>query len=98
MFVIACLVLPSMVKLSHVLQHDHNHVVCIEKNQVHFHNIEYDCEFYKFNVNHNLIFEHFNYDVNKSSETNTSEIAYYAFLKSHQQLSSFLRGPPQHLV
>lgn len=88
------LVLPSLVKLSHAIEHDHEHVVCKEKNQVHFHNIEYDCEFYKFNINHNLFFELFDYKVKSSSETNTSEIAYYTFLKSHQQLTSFLRGPP----
>lgn len=98
LFVIAGLVLPSLVKLTHAIQHDHEHVVCIEKNQVHFHNVEYDCEFYKFNINHNLIFQCFNYEVKSNSESITSEIAYYTFLKSHQQLTSFLRGPPQHLV
>ncbi len=96
--VIACLVMPAMVKLSHAIHHNHDHVVCIEKDQVHFHNIEYDCEFYKFNINHSLFIEHYEYEVASNPETCTLEIAYYNYLNGHQQLTAFLRGPPQYLV
>ncbi|MCK8480675.1 hypothetical protein [Psychroserpens algicola] len=91
------MVLPSVVKLSHAITHDHQHEVCIEKNQTHFHKVDFDCEFYKFKINQNLFFEFTNYNIESSSYTNTSETAYYTYLKSHKQLTSFLRGPP-HLM
>nr|WP_321235436.1 hypothetical protein [uncultured Psychroserpens sp.] len=88
------LILPSAVKLSHAITHDHDHEVCLEKNQTHLHNVDFDCEFYKFKINQNLFFEFVNYDFESSLYSNTYETAYYTYLKSHQQLTSFLRGPP----
>lgn len=94
LLVTVCLVLPTLVKLSHTLEHDHEHNVCIEKDQVHFHDSEYDCEFYKFNLNHNLVLVTFEYEITNNTEVNTTETSYYSFLNSHQQSISYLRGPP----
>lgn len=88
------LILPSAVKLSHAITHDHDHEVCFEKNETHLHNVDFDCEFYKFKINQNLFFEFINYDFNSNFHLNTTEIAYYSYLKSHKNLTSFLRGPP----
>ncbi len=93
LLVIACLILPLSIKLSHVFSH-HEHEVCIAKDQSHFHEIDLDCDFYKFKINQNLFFEFINYDLKSTLENNTSIITYYTYLKSNQQLTSFLRGPP----
>ncbi len=86
-------VLPVAVKFTHALNH-HEHEVCIGINQSHFHEVDLDCEFYKFKINHNLYVSKFNYEVNSNFLIHTSEIAYYTFLKSQRQLTSYLRGPP----
>ena len=90
---ILCLVLPIAVKFTHILS-DHEHEVCSVENQFHFHEIDMDCEFYNFNINHITTIEFHNYDIHKLNETLNSESTYYSFLKSHNQLTSRLRGPP----
>ena len=88
------LILPSVVKFSHALNHDHEDEVCIVENQTHFHNIEFDCEIYKFKFNNELQFHVFTYDFNNIIPNCSSSNIYYSYLKSHQQLTSHLRGPP----
>ncbi len=88
--------LPIAVKFTHLLKH-HEHEICLIENQSHFHEIDLDCEFYKFKINHNSIFEFFNYELKTTTETSTTKVNYYSFLKSHKQLTSSLRGPP-HLT
>jgi hypothetical protein len=40
---------PSVVKMQHVFE-NHKHEVCKGEKQSHFHEIDFDCEFYKFNL------------------------------------------------
>ena len=90
---VLCLILPIGVKITHLFQ-DHDHDVCVVQNQTHFHEVDLDCEFYKFKINHNSLFEFFNFELKPITEVETSIITYYSFIKSHKQLSSSLRGPP----
>jgi len=97
LFVIACLLTPIVVKSAHIFS-DHEHEVCVGKNQSHFHEIDMDCEFFKYKINHNLYFTFINYELKIDFKSQTTETEYYAYLKGHQQLTSFLRGPPSLLM
>jgi len=91
---VVCLVLPSVVKFSHLFTH-HEHEVCIGKNQSHLHELDLDCEFYKFNLSNSFYVkseEYFKLTINLPSLLLNTE--YHSFLKSHQQLTTYLRGPP----
>ncbi|WP_426430540.1 hypothetical protein ACPX19_13390 [Winogradskyella sp. HB-48] len=87
--------LPSAVKLSHVFNH-HKHEVCKNDSNstTHFHEIDLDCEFYKFKLNTNYYSGFYTYETiiqNNFSKLNACE---YLFLRTHQQNTSHLRGPP----
>lgn len=96
-FVLAMtILLPSAVKINHIFTH-HNHSVCNDDTNAdtHFHQSDFDCEFYKFKLNHNQYFVVNNIDdvseLNQYSEINVFK---YTFT-SRNQLTKFLRGPPQ---
>ncbi|WGD34615.1 hypothetical protein [Olleya sp. YS] len=92
--VLLAVLFPSAVKFAHVLE-QHEHEVCIDNSTTHMHEVDFDCEFYKFKLttqyyslleSDDLILED-----NYSKICNTS----YNFRYNHQQLSYSLRGPPQ---
>jgi hypothetical protein len=91
--IVACLLLPTGIKISHVFSH-HEHEVCIGENQSHFHEIDMDCEFYKFNLNNNFYFKVVDYSIDFKIKTQTVNVKNYVYLKDHQYLSTYLRGPP----
>lgn len=93
LLIVLCLVFPYAVKFSHAFSH-HEHEVCLGENQSHFHEIDIECEFYKFKFNPSLFFGLVNYEFDKTIPINKLSNAYYAYLKSHQQFTSYLRGPP----
>ena len=94
--VLVCAVLfPSVVKLSHVYNH-HEHFVCTDDvdHSTHLHQIDIDCEFYKFKLN-NHFYAELAYSNNTSHEIyNKTNLSYYIFLRTHQQHTSHLRDPP----
>lgn len=91
--IVACLLLPTGIKISHVLS-DHDHEVCIGKNQSHFHEIDMDCEFYKFNLSNNFYLKVVDYSIDFKIKTQTVNVKNYVYLKDHQHPSTYLRGPP----
>lgn len=93
LLIVLCLVLPSVVKFTHIFAH-HEHEVCLGENQSHFHELDMDCEFYKFNLNHQTTLTNFEFvplEVTHDQEVITSG---YLFLSSFQRLHFSLRGPP----
>lgn len=88
------LVLPSLVKLSHAIQHNHDHDVCIEKDQVHFHKLEYDCEFYKFKVQTQSTFNALDYELYSHEDNHHFSLSVYTFLSDYNCPLIALRGPP----
>lgn len=88
------LLLPSIVKFTHTLS-NHEHEVCLEKNQTHFHHLDLDCDFYKFKIQN----EHLSQLVDNivfSNEVNHKIISLnYLFLSDNERLHLSLRGPPQ---
>ncbi len=91
------LLAPSLVKFNHIFE-NHKHEVCIDYSTSHLHEIDLDCEFYKFdkvNEYHNTL--DYNYESFTSIFPNTN-FSYYNFLSSHQQLNFSLRGPPSLFI
>ncbi|WP_052461047.1 hypothetical protein [Psychroserpens mesophilus] len=93
LLIVVCLVLPSVVKFTHVFAH-HEHEVCLGENQSHLHELDSDCEFYKFNINHNTILSNFEFVTLEVHENQSIIASRYLFLSSFQKLHFSLRGPP----
>ncbi|GAA3589174.1 hypothetical protein GCM10022396_03080 [Flavivirga amylovorans] len=90
---VVTLLVPTVVKFAHVFSH-HEHEVCLGEAKTHLHEIDLDCEFYKFKLS-NQYLHLFEYDdiINISSYFKIP-ILIYKFLNNHRQLSFSLRGPP----
>ena len=93
MLLLVTIVLPSVIKFVHIFE-DHKHEVCTNQSDTHFHEVEIDCEFYKFNLNTIISF------ISSSSEIIIPEVNYkittsqYLFVSDFQRLPFSLRGPP----
>ena len=88
--------LPSAVKLTHVFNH-HEHEICEsdDESKTHFHESDLDCDFYKFKLNKNQFFVLSKYRKKAEFPFSKQTLEYYISYNNHQQLSTFLRGPPQ---
>ncbi|WP_372938126.1 hypothetical protein [Seonamhaeicola sp.] len=91
--IVATFLAPSIIKFAHIFEH-HKHVVCKGGNSTHFHQVDFECEFFKFQLNtHFIIPDEFNECLNISHQYQVP-IATYKFLNKYQPLSLSLRGPP----
>ncbi len=91
--VVACLLLPTALKICHAFT-KHEHVICKGENKSHLHEIDTDCECFKFNLSASL---HINIDNHKTDykvERHLVNVKHYIYSKSHQHPSAYLRGPP----
>jgi len=88
--------LPSAIKLAHIFNH-HKHEVCESdnKSKTHFHKSDLDCDFYKFKLTKNQFFVLSKYDIKTKFPFLSETTNYYISFNNHQQLTRFLRGPPQ---
>lgn len=96
LLLILSVLLPSAVKLSHVFNH-HKHEVCQNDgdiNNTHFHELDLDCEFYKFKLSQNHYFLDYNYEESPELSSTIQTISYYRSLYKLQLTTRFLRGPP----
>ncbi len=84
---------PMATKAMHVFEH-HEHEVCEVTGDTHFHNLDLDCEFYKFKIS-NTFYSSFVYkpDYTKQEFSNVTTL-YYLYIWSHEKSTSNLRGPP----
>lgn len=88
--------LPTAVKLSHVLNH-HKHEVCSSddsESNTHYHELDLDCEFYKFKLNQNQYFLVYDHDDSLEFSRTSKSLPYYISFHNNQHLTRFLRGPP----
>ncbi|MCB0398789.1 MAG: hypothetical protein KDD26_04035 [Winogradskyella sp.] len=93
---ILAVLLPSAVKLTHVFNH-HNHEVCTNDDiggDTHFHKLDVDCEFYKFKLNTNYYSGFYTFETIIQNNFSKLNACVYLFLRTHQQNTSHLRGPP----
>jgi len=87
------LLLPSVIKFSHIFE-QHEHVVCLGENQSHLHEIDLDCEFFKFKLNNNFLLDIDVIELTSVVVPQNLSQQYYTFIKGHQQSTAYLRGPP----
>ncbi|MGB6268565.1 MAG: hypothetical protein WBF67_06085 [Olleya sp.] len=86
--------LPSAVKFAHVLE-QHKHEVCTDNSSTHMHEMDLDCEFYKFKINPVFSFK-IDYSALETPIQNYLKItSQYHFISTYQKLGIALRGPPQ---
>lgn len=90
------LLLPSVIKFSHIFE-QHEHVVCLGENQSHLHEIDLDCEFFKFKLNNNFLLDLDAIEIVSNLVLQTLPPQYYIFIIGHQQGTAYLRGPPQYI-
>ena len=91
------ILLPSVVKFAHTFSHHNHQQVCDEdiNHSTHFHQSDLDCDFYKFKLSHIQFFECYNYTKKLHQVYLDVDIHYYISYHNNQQLTRFLRGPPQ---
>lgn len=93
---ILAVLIPSVVKLTHAFNH-HHHMVCVDdlNHSTHFHQLDLDCDFYKFKLSNQFYFES-NHKTLQDNEDNFKIIAsQYQFVSDYQKLQTALRGPPK---
>ena len=89
LILVVTVLLPATVKALHVFE-NHKHEVCTEKtSDHHLHQVDVDCEFYKFKLNNTYYHLPTSFDISYSTNYH-----YYKFLFNHQQSYTYLRGPP----
>ncbi|MEW4922518.1 hypothetical protein [Algibacter sp. 2305UL17-15] len=87
------LFVPTIIKFAHVFSH-HEHKVCSGDETTHFHQVDLDCDFQKFQLNHPFLLPLENDNWADASFQYQIFTLTYKFLNSHRQLSFSLRGPP----
>lgn len=91
---IAALLVPSFVKLAHAFE-THKHEVCKTPQKSHYHELDLDCEFYKFKLSHTFNFEPETYSFGVVHQIAHVENYYKSFYKNSEHQNTSLRGPPQ---
>ncbi|MFL1013202.1 hypothetical protein [Flavisericum labens] len=93
LFVVAILMLPASVKVIHIFEH-HEHKVCNGDSSTHFHQVDLDCEFQKFQLNHNFNLPDQHIEIFSCQEISLKSVSQYFFISEYQRLPFSLRGPP----
>ena len=84
---------PSVVKFSHLFE-DHKHEACHHPKKLHYHEIDLDCEFYKFKLNQEFNFTIFNVDLVQNSFERNENSTYDKLIANQSTQYCSLRGPP----
>jgi len=94
-FVIALVLLvPSVVKFNHIFA-NHEHDICQGEKSTHLHELNTDCDFYKFKLTTPFTCICFNFSLFVPKETPLQIVSQYQFISKYQRLQTSLRGPPQ---
>lgn len=97
LFLVAAILAPSALKLSHAL-YEHHELVCSDDSISHVHEIEFDCEFLKFNLSPQIDMEAVEIAEISEEYFTKNYYNYYTFLSNFQKLPFALRGPPSFLA
>lgn len=87
------LLVPTATKFAHIFAH-HEHDICKGEKAAHLHEINTDCDFYKFKLSNSYTFTFFNIELISFEEDTLQIISQYQFLSDFQRLQTALRGPP----
>ncbi|MDO7172813.1 hypothetical protein [Mariniflexile sp. AS56] len=93
LLVVLFLLIPTATKFAHIFSH-HKHDICLGEKSTHLHEINTDCDFYKFKLSHSYTFTFFNIELISPKEITLDSISQYQFLSKFQRLQTALRGPP----
>lgn len=87
------LLVPTVYKFAHIFAH-HEHDICLGETSTHLHEINTDCDFYKFNLSPSYTIPSFNTELITFQEEHLAIVSQYQFLSKFQKLQTSLRGPP----
>lgn len=93
---IIAVLLPAAVKLNHFVE-THQHIVCLGQSDSHIHELDLDCQFYKFKLNQTYYSPLFNANIFKVSLFISKSDYVRNNITNQTFFTSFLRGPPQHM-
>lgn len=91
---VLALLMPSVVKFSHVFKH-HHHEICKGEYQTHLHTSDIECSFYKFKISSHYTIPTITFEFFPIEENHQEYSDAYSFLSDFQNLHFSLRGPPQ---
>lgn len=89
---VAALLTPSVVKLHHLFE-DHAHAVCVNTQDTHWHEVDLDCEFYKFKLNTQFSHSFVAVDLSITQTFCEPFIAQDDLIRTHAVSQFYLRGP-----
>ncbi|SDR83368.1 hypothetical protein [Gramella sp. MAR_2010_147] len=92
-FTAVLLLLPSSVSFSHIFT-GHDHTICDNYAEKHYHNKALDCELHKFHKNSALTINFSAFEPVIIQVTQEGIFDYYQFLNEYEPLHFDLRGPP----
>lgn len=87
------LLVPTAYKFAHIFAH-HKHDICKGEKATHLHEINADCDFFKFKLNNPFTFSFCNIELVVFQEDFLEIESQYQFLSKFQRLQTALRGPP----
>lgn len=87
------ILIPSVVSFSHIFT-DHDHTLCDNYAEKHYHTKSIDCDLHKFHKNPALTIDLPAYDLVIESPIQEGIFDYYQFLNEYESLYFDLRGPP----
>ncbi|MEN3324546.1 hypothetical protein VP395_12465 [Mariniflexile soesokkakense] len=87
------LLVPAGAKFAHIFAH-HKHDICKGEKSTHLHEINTDCDFYKFKLSTSYTITFFNVELISPKESTLEIVSQYQFLSRFQRLQTALRGPP----
>ena len=91
---IIALLVPSFVKLAHAFE-THKHEVCKTPQKSHYHELNLDCEFYKFKLSNAFSVEFEDFNITVFNPFLIVPKYYTSFYNNLQIKQTSLRGPPQ---
>ena len=87
------LLLPTATKFAHIFAH-HKHDICKGEKTTHLHEINIDCDFYKFKIATPFTLSQLIFEVFTPKKQFLEISSQYCFISKFQRLQTALRGPP----
>ena len=84
---------PTVAKFNHLLE-AHKHEACHHPKKLHYHEVDIDCEFYKFKLNQEFHFNVISFELITNTFETLKRSIYYQPITDKSSLSYTLRGPP----
>ncbi len=91
--IIGCLFTPYIIKINHGLL-THEDTICVAKGDLHIHEIEFDCDFYKYQISSLFYIGLVKPKLIQLAASSEKLTNHYVFTSKFQKLHFVLRGPP----